>query len=114
MTPLSIVTLTMNTALDVAADADEVVPTEKVRCRAVRYDAGGGGVNVARFARVLGATVSAVFSVRSPTSRGSPIIPVAPPASTIGRCPACWNRRRVSSGIRCPACRLGAVGSKPE
>jgi hypothetical protein len=60
------------------------------------------------------ATVSAVFMVRSPVSRGSPIIPVAPPASTMGRCPACWNRRSVSSGIRCPACRLGAVGSKPE
>ena len=41
---------------------------------------------------------------------GSPIIPVAPPASTIGRCPACWKRRSVSSGTRWPACRLGAVG----
>lgn len=72
MTPLSIVTLTMNTALDVAADADEVVPTEKVRCRAVRYDAGGGGVNVARFARALGATVSAVFTAGGAT--GSRVI----------------------------------------
>lgn len=67
MTPLSIVTLTMNTALDVAADADEVVPTEKVRCRAVRYDAGGGGVNVARFAAALGASVSAVFTAGGST-----------------------------------------------
>ncbi len=57
----------MNTALDVAADADDVVPTEKVRCRAVRYDAGGGGVNVARFARALGATVSAVFTAGGST-----------------------------------------------
>ena len=38
------------------------------------------------------ATASAEFRVRSPTSRGSPIMPVAPPASTIGRCPARWKR----------------------
>ena len=67
MTPLSIVTLTMNTALDVAADADEVVPTEKVRCRAVTYDAGAGGVNVARFVAALGVSVSAVFTAGGST-----------------------------------------------
>lgn len=82
MTPLSIVTLTMNTALDVAADADEVVPTEKVRCRAVRYDAGGGGVNVARFARVLGATVSAVFTAGGST--GSRMIDMVEAAGVPG------------------------------
>lgn len=57
-----IVTVTMNSALDVAVDADTVLPTEKIRCRAARYDAGGGGVNVARFARVLGADVAAIFT----------------------------------------------------
>lgn len=62
----------MNTALDVAADADEVVPTEEVHCRTVRYDAGGGGVNVARFARALGASVSAVFTAGGST--GSRVI----------------------------------------
>jgi 6-phosphofructokinase 2 len=82
VTPLSIVTLTMNTALDVAADADEVVPTEKVRCRAVRYDAGGGGVNVARFARVLGATVSAVFTAGGST--GSRVIDMVEAAGVPG------------------------------
>ncbi|ADU00961.1 MULTISPECIES: 1-phosphofructokinase family hexose kinase [Mycolicibacterium] len=63
----AIVTLTMNTALDVTADADNVVPTEKIRCRAERYDAGGGGVNVARFAHALGAPVSAVFTAGGST-----------------------------------------------
>ncbi|MCV7127277.1 1-phosphofructokinase family hexose kinase [Mycolicibacterium vanbaalenii] len=72
----------MNTALDVAADADEVVPTEKVRCRAVRYDAGGGGVNVARFARVLGATVSAVFTAGGST--GSRVIDMVEAAGVPG------------------------------
>src|SRR5512144_2619611 len=59
----TIVTLTMNPALDVTTSADRVSPTSKVRCRGVRYDAGGGGINVARIARVLGASVSAVFPV---------------------------------------------------
>ncbi|MCG7592616.1 1-phosphofructokinase family hexose kinase [Mycobacterium sp. PSTR-4-N] len=57
-----VVTLTMNSALDVAVDADTVRPTDKVRCRAARYDAGGGGINVARFAHVLGADVAAIFT----------------------------------------------------
>ncbi|VEG56536.1 ribokinase-like domain-containing protein [Mycolicibacterium aurum] len=63
----AIVTLTMNPALDVAADADEVRPTEKIRCRAERYDPGGGGINVARFAHALGASVAAVFTAGGPT-----------------------------------------------
>lgn len=56
-----IVTLTMNPALDITTTADEVRPTDKVRCHDARYDPGGGGINVARIARVLGASVSAVF-----------------------------------------------------
>ncbi|BBX18487.1 phosphofructokinase [Mycolicibacterium duvalii] len=63
----SIVTLTMNPALDVTADADEVVHTRKIRCRAERYDAGGGGVNVARFAHALGMPVQAVFTAGGAT-----------------------------------------------
>ncbi|MET0994798.1 MAG: 1-phosphofructokinase family hexose kinase [Mycobacterium sp.] len=55
------VTLTMNPALDITTDTDFVVPTDKMRCSAVRYDPGGGGINVARIARVLGASVAAVF-----------------------------------------------------
>ena len=57
----TIITLTMNPALDVTTSADRVGPTDKIRCRGVRYDAGGGGINVARIARVFGGSVSAVF-----------------------------------------------------
>jgi 6-phosphofructokinase 2 len=56
-----IVTLTMNPALDITTDADVVRPTDKVRCTGVRYDPGGGGVNVAQVAHTLGASVTAVF-----------------------------------------------------
>lgn len=67
VTPPSIVTLTMNPALDITADADVVRATEKIRCGAVRYDPGGGGVNVARVATELGARVSAVLPVGGST-----------------------------------------------
>lgn len=56
-----IVTLTMNPALDITTSVDVVRATEKLRCETPRYDPGGGGVNVARVAHVLGGSVSAVF-----------------------------------------------------
>ncbi|MEE2056176.1 1-phosphofructokinase family hexose kinase [Rhodococcus artemisiae] len=56
-----IVTLTMNPALDVTTFTDKVVPTRKLRCDEPFYDAGGGGVNVAKVARVLGASAAAVY-----------------------------------------------------
>ncbi|OBH14835.1 1-phosphofructokinase family hexose kinase [Mycobacterium sp. E3247] len=56
-----IVTLTMNPALDITTSVGVVRPTDKLRCSATRYDPGGGGINVARVARVLGASVLAVF-----------------------------------------------------
>ncbi|MDR3657152.1 MAG: 1-phosphofructokinase family hexose kinase [Mycobacterium sp.] len=56
-----IVTLTMNPALDIATNVEVVRPTQKLRCSATRYDPGGGGINVARIARVLDGSVFAVF-----------------------------------------------------
>ncbi|WP_326549109.1 1-phosphofructokinase family hexose kinase [Mycolicibacterium sp. ND9-15] len=57
----------MNPALDVTIDADVVQHTSKIRCAGARYDPGGGGVNVARFVRVLGGSVAAVFPAGGPT-----------------------------------------------
>ena len=62
-----IVTLTMNPALDITTNADVVGHTDKIRCDETRYDAGGGGINVARFAHVLGASVIAVYPAGGPT-----------------------------------------------
>ena len=56
-----IVTLTMNPALDITTNTEIVIPTEKMRCGAARYDPGGGGINVARVAQTLGAAVTSVF-----------------------------------------------------
>jgi hypothetical protein len=41
----TIVTLTMNPALDITTDADRVIPTDKMRCGLPRYHPGGGGIN---------------------------------------------------------------------
>jgi 6-phosphofructokinase 2 len=57
----TIVTLTMNPALDITTDTDRVIPTDKMRCGVPRYDPGGGGINVARIAHVLGESVLALF-----------------------------------------------------
>jgi 6-phosphofructokinase 2 len=65
--PARIVTLTMNPALDISTDADVVRPTDKIRCAGARYDAGGGGINVAKIAHILGASVSAVYPAGGPT-----------------------------------------------
>ncbi|SOX54377.1 phosphofructokinase [Mycobacterium ahvazicum] len=62
-----IVTLTMNPALDITTSVDVVRPTEKLRCATQRYDPGGGGINVARIAHVLGGSASAVFPAGGPT-----------------------------------------------
>jgi 6-phosphofructokinase 2 len=62
----TIVTLTMNPALDITTSVDRVHPTDKLRCDGARYDPGGGGINVARVAHVLGASVAAVFPAGGP------------------------------------------------
>ena len=67
----SIVTLTMNPTVDIAAVAETVVLTSKVRCTSVRYDPGGGGINVARVVHKLGGEVIAVY-----TAGGAPRDPV--------------------------------------
>jgi 6-phosphofructokinase 2 len=57
----AIVTLTLNPAVDITSSAEAVRPTDKIRCSDPRYDAGGGGINVAKVAHELGASVCAVY-----------------------------------------------------
>lgn len=57
----SIVTLTLNPAIDGAAEAEKVRPIRKVRTWGERYDAGGGGINVARVVQELGGTAFALY-----------------------------------------------------
>lgn len=61
-----IVTLCMNPALDITTATPTVGHTEKLRCTTPRYDPGGGGINVAHVAQVLGAPATAVFPAGGP------------------------------------------------
>lgn len=56
-----IVTLTINPAVDVAYDVDTVVPTEKLRSAGEHYNAGGGGINIARVIARFGGSVRAHY-----------------------------------------------------
>ncbi len=56
----SIVTLTLNPALDISSSADIVIPNHKLRCSNPVYEPGGGGINVARVVRRLGEQALAV------------------------------------------------------
>ena len=56
-----IVTLTLNPAIDGAAEAEQVRPIRKIRTWAERYDPGGGGINAARVIHELGGSALAVY-----------------------------------------------------
>lgn len=62
-----IVTLTMNSALDVSTSTDTVVSEHKMRCGTTRIDPGGGGVNVARVVRRLGGQALAIYTAGGAT-----------------------------------------------
>lgn len=57
----NIVTLTINPAVDVAYDVDKMVATEKLRSSGEHYNAGGGGINVARVIARFGGSVRAHY-----------------------------------------------------
>jgi 6-phosphofructokinase 2 len=56
-----IITLTMNPAVDIWTSVERIEPVRKLRCRAERREAGGGGINVARVIHRLGGDVLAVY-----------------------------------------------------
>ena len=64
-----LITLTLNPALDLAADADAVVPTHKIRMHHEHADPGGGGVNVARVIHELGGDVLTVVAAGGASGR---------------------------------------------
>lgn len=61
-----IATLTLNPALDVSTAVERVDHTHKLRCEAPRYEAGGGGINVARVVHTLGGETLALFPSGGP------------------------------------------------
>lgn len=65
----SIVTLTVNPAVDESASVDYVVSDSKLRCSAPRYEPGGGGLNVARVIVRLGGEAIALYTAGGPSCR---------------------------------------------
>lgn len=56
-----VITITMNPAIDKSARVDKIVPEAKLRCTAVKNEAGGGGINVSKALGRLGLNSTAVF-----------------------------------------------------
>jgi 6-phosphofructokinase 2 len=69
MTQSPIVTLTLNPAIDISAEVNELMPSVKLRCQSACYEPGGGGVNVARVVRELGGQVTAFLATGGETGR---------------------------------------------
>ena len=63
----TVLCLTMNPAVDLSTDTENVVPTHKLRCAKTLHDAGGGGVNVARVLQRLGGTAQALCPAGGPS-----------------------------------------------
>jgi 6-phosphofructokinase 2 len=59
----------MNPTVDIASDADAVRPVRKVRTRDETFDPGGGGVNVSRVLRELGADTLAIVTAGGVSGR---------------------------------------------
>lgn len=57
----TIVTLTLNPAIDGASECDKVYATHKIRTSNERYEPGGGGINVARVVKTLGGEAQALY-----------------------------------------------------
>ena len=63
----SIVTLTINPALDKNTKIERVTPNDKLRCDPPEHEPGGGGVNVSRAIRRLGGESLAIYPCGGPT-----------------------------------------------
>jgi 6-phosphofructokinase 2 len=63
----SVLTVTINPALDVFSHTPRIQPTHKLRCDHVQRQAGGGGVNVARVLHRLGIPVQALVPLGGTT-----------------------------------------------
>lgn len=59
----SIVTITVNPAIDKSTIVDHIVPQHKLRCNEAKFEPGGGGINVSRVIKRLGGLSLAIFPV---------------------------------------------------
>ena len=62
----SVVTLTMNPAIDTSASVDEIIPQKKLRCGNPLNEPGGGGINVSRAMKRLGGESLCFYTAGGP------------------------------------------------
>ena len=65
----TIITLTVNPALDKSAHFRGLVPEQKIRCENPQFDSGGGGINVSKAIARLGGTSKAIFTSGGATGK---------------------------------------------
>jgi 6-phosphofructokinase 2 len=65
----SIITVTINPAVDAGTEMFQVTPDRKLRCDAPWYEPGGGGINVSRALRRLGGESTALYTAGGPIGR---------------------------------------------
>ena len=63
----TILTLTLNPAIDMSSSVENVFPEHKLRCGPVLNEPGGGGINVARAIQHLGGQSRALHFCGGPT-----------------------------------------------
>ena len=64
---MSIITLTMNPAIDVSMHIHQLISGPKLRGRNPTYEPGGGGINVSRVIHELGGRAQAIYTAGGPT-----------------------------------------------
>lgn len=57
----SIITITPNPCIDISTHVPVLIPDKKLRCTTARKEPGGGGINVSRVIKRLGAETKAVY-----------------------------------------------------
>jgi 6-phosphofructokinase 2 len=62
-------TLTLNPAIDIHSTVDYVVSERKLRSQEVRYEPGGGGINVSRALRNIGGKSDVLYTSGGPTGK---------------------------------------------
>ena len=63
----SVITITMNPAIDKSASVSQVIADRKLYCNSPRFEPGGGGINVSRVIRILGGESTALFPCGGPS-----------------------------------------------
>ena len=63
----TIVTLTLNPAIDKSSSVPQVIGDKKLRCSQPSFEPGGGGINVSRAIQKLGGESEAYYLAGGPT-----------------------------------------------